>query len=71
MNINATLFGQIAIVLAIFFAVVGYFLGRRKSKSPVLVSFCGFLCGFFPPFGLVFLLVLLLRKDIPKNEESA
>lgn len=65
MNINATLFGQFVFVIAIICAAVGYYLGRRKTQSPVIVAVVGFFCGLFPPFGAVFILVLALKKDLP------
>lgn len=64
MNINATLFGQVAFAIAIAMAAIGFYLGKRKTQHPVLMAFIGFLTGFFPPFGAVFIIVLALRKDI-------
>jgi predicted PurR-regulated permease PerM len=70
MNLNATLVGQFAFVLAIICALVGYFLGRRKSNSPILLSVVGFVCGLIPPLGAVFILVLALKKDLTTNENT-
>lgn len=67
MNINATLFGQIIIVLAILMTVAGYYLGKRKTTTPVVTSVIGFFTAFIPPLSLIFLIVLVLKKDIEEN----
>lgn len=36
MNMNATLVGQFIIVLAVIMAVVCFYLGKRKTQTPVL-----------------------------------
>jgi predicted PurR-regulated permease PerM len=65
MNINATLLGQTIIILAIVFAVVGFYLGKRKTETPVLVSVLAFFSALMPPIGLIFLMVLAFKKDLP------
>lgn len=64
MNINATLFGQFVIVLAIIMAVSGYLLGKRKTHSPVLCAIIGFFSALFPPLSLIFLAALAFKSDI-------
>lgn len=71
MNINATFVGQLVFVLAITCAAIGYFLGRRKSSSPVLLAVVGFACGLIPPLGPIFILVLALKKDLPATPNQA
>ena len=71
MNRNATFIGQFAFALAVICALVGYFLGKRKSTSPVLLSVVGFVCGLIPPLGAIFILVLALKKDLPTSESKA
>ena len=51
MNIDATLVGQLIFVLAIVMAVVGFYLGKRKTQTPFLVSVLGFVSALVPPFG--------------------
>ena len=67
MNINATLFGQIIIILAIFMAIAGYYLGKRKTTTPVVTSVIAFFTAFVPPIALIFLIVLVLKKDVKEN----
>ena len=65
MNIQIALLGQIIIILAIVFAVVGFYLGKRKTETPVLVSVLAFFSALMPPIGLIFLMVLAFKKDLP------
>jgi ABC-type molybdate transport system permease subunit len=65
MNINVTVIGQFVIGLAVFMAAICYYLGRRKSETPVLVSIIGFFTAVFPPLALVYLLILVFKRDLP------
>lgn len=62
MNINTLIFAELIVVLIIgFFA---YYLGRRKTQNPVLTGFLGAFLGVIPPLGLIYLVVLLLKRDV-------
>ena len=67
MNINATLLGQAIAFLALFMLVVGYQLGKRKTQTPSLTAFVGFLTAFMPPVAIIFLAALVLKNDIPQQ----
>lgn len=67
MDINATLVGQTIIILAVIFAIVGFYLGKRKTETPILVSILALLSALMPPIGLIFLIVLALKKDLPST----
>ena len=71
MNINGTIVGQIIAFLALFMLVAGYQLGKRKTQTPSLTAFVGFLTAFIPPVAIIFLAVLVLKNDLPQqvNEE--
>ena len=64
MNINATLAGEIMFVFVLFVGALSYYLGRRKTQTPVLACLLGVLLSLIPPFGLIYLVVLMLKKDI-------
>lgn len=64
MNINATLFGQIVIVLALIMAALGFYLGKRKTQTPVLAAVVGVLTAFIPPMALIYLAALVLKNDV-------
>lgn len=42
MNIDANLLGQAVFILAIVFAGLGFYLGKRKTQTPILVSVLAF-----------------------------
>ncbi|MCF2901048.1 hypothetical protein E5N72_09315 [Pseudoalteromonas sp. MEBiC 03607] len=64
MNISATLIGQIIFILIPVFAAISYYLGKRKTSTPIVVAIIGGLLGLIPLFGLIFIAVLALKKDI-------
>jgi len=68
MNINATLFGQVIIVFAVLMAAVGYYLGKRKTQSPILTSIIAFIAALVPPLAIIFLIVLVLKNDVKASE---
>lgn len=70
MNIDATLVGQLIFVLAIVMAVVGFYLGKRKTQTPFLVSVLGFVSDLVPPLALIFLIVLVLKSDVQQTYEN-
>ncbi|WP_217876458.1 hypothetical protein [Pseudoalteromonas shioyasakiensis] len=63
MNINATLIGQIIVILIPVFAAISYYLGKRKTSTPIVVAIIGGLLALIPLFGLIFIAVLALKKD--------
>lgn len=68
MNINATVVGQIAFVFIIIMPFLGYYLGKKKTNSPILVSVIAFFTGFIPPFAILFVLFLVFKKNKPALE---
>jgi hypothetical protein len=71
MNINATLAGQFIVVLAIVMVIICFYLGKRKTENPALASLIGFFSALIPPIALVYLIVLVLRRDITPNNDVA
>ena len=69
MNINGTVLGELIALLALIMAGVCYYLGRRKTQTPILAGFLGAVLTLIPPLGLIYLVVLVLKKDI--NTASA
>jgi hypothetical protein len=64
LNINATLVGQIMFVFVLVVGALSYYLGRRKTQTPVLAGLLGVVLCIIPPFALVYLVVLVLKKDV-------
>ena len=65
MTINSTLFGQFILLLMIIVGVLAWRLARRKSRHPVLITFLCVLLCLAPPFAILALLILALRRDLP------
>jgi hypothetical protein len=64
LNINATLLGEFIALFALIMGAVCYYLGRRKTQTPILAGLLGVVLSIIPPFGLVYLVVLVLKKDV-------
>ena len=64
MNISATFLGYFVLVLFPLFAAISYFLGKRKTSTPIVVVVIGGLLALIPLFGLIFIAVLALKQDI-------
>ena len=58
------MYGQFVIVFALVMGALCYYLGRRKTQTPVLAGLLGVVLSIIPPFGLVYLVVLVLKKDV-------
>jgi len=64
LNINATVIGELIALFALIMGGVCYYLGRRKTQTPILAGFLGVVLTFIPPLGLIYLVVLVLKKDV-------
>ncbi|MFB2683985.1 hypothetical protein ACE02B_02000 [Shewanella mangrovisoli] len=47
-----------------FFGMLSYSLGRKKTTYPKLTGMLGAVLGLFPLLGIIFLIVLVLKADI-------
>ena len=64
MNINATFLGELIVLFALIMGGVCYYLGRRKTQTPILACLLGVVLAIIPPFALVYLVILVLKKDV-------
>ncbi len=69
MNINSLIFAELIVLPIIGF--LAYYLGRRKTQNPVLAGFVGAFLAIIPPLGLIYLAVLLLKKDVISSAVAA
>ncbi|MFT5840337.1 MAG: hypothetical protein ACI9UT_002848 [Flavobacteriales bacterium] len=51
------------ILFLIFVTYSAYRLGKNKTENTGTAAMIGFALAFFPPFALVYLLILLLKND--------
>lgn len=71
MDINATFLGQFIFISAIVIGLVSYYLGRRKTQTPVITGLLGFVLGLVPLLGLIYLVVLVLKRDVLPNSTAS
>jgi len=62
---------QVLFLLALFGASVCLLLGRRKTQRPFLMAALGGVLAVMPPLFVIYLLLLLLKKDLPEKSASA
>jgi len=67
MNIDATVYGQVVFGFIIIVSVLSFYFGKRKTTNPKLTSLIGALLSFIPPLALIYLAVLVLKRDINHN----
>ncbi|RUO77784.1 hypothetical protein [Idiomarina seosinensis] len=67
MDLNATLIGQLIFVLAIIMAVISYYLGKRKTQTPLVTTIVGLVSAFVPPLAIIFLMALVLKNDVTET----
>ncbi|MCH8492734.1 MAG: hypothetical protein LAT53_05815 [Idiomarina sp.] len=58
------------LIFGVIIGLVSYYLGRRKTQTPVLAGVLGFVLGLIPIFGIIYLVVLMLKKDVVSNKYS-
>ncbi|RUO39124.1 hypothetical protein CWE22_10205 [Pseudidiomarina aestuarii] len=64
MNINMTYIGLGMILFMIVTIIVTYLLGKRKTQNAGWAAFVGFLTAFVPPIALLYMIVLVMKKDV-------
>ncbi|WP_185817530.1 hypothetical protein [Shewanella atlantica] len=64
MNINATILGQVILFTAVVVGILSFYLGKRKTQTPILATIIGIILSFIPPLALVYLAALVLKNDV-------
>lgn len=67
MNINATVLGELVAVSIIVIGILSFYLGKRKTTSPKIITLIGVLLAAIPPLGIIFLAFLAFKKDINQH----
>ena len=62
MNINATLTGELLILVALCIGLVSYVLAKGKTDRPGLAALLGAVLGLIPPLGLIYQGFLLFKQ---------
>ncbi|ARD21220.1 hypothetical protein [Shewanella japonica] len=66
MTISVELLATVLLPFMMLFGVLAYYLGKRKTTTPVITAILGALSGIFPPLGIIFLMLLTLKNDKEK-----
>lgn len=64
MNINATMLGEFMLLFVLLVGAFSYYLARHKTKTPLLAALLGVLLSLMPPLALLYLVVLVFKKDL-------
>jgi hypothetical protein len=67
-DINASSFGNFIVGLALLMAAICYYLGRRKTETPFIVSLIGAFTAIIPPIAFIYLIVLVFKRDLPSAQ---
>lgn len=70
MNINLTLVGEIIALAAILMGFIGYYLGKRKTHSPILTAVSLAVSCIVPLVALIYLIVLINKPDLSATASS-
>ena len=66
-NINVTLLGEIIFYSMFIVGALSYYLSKRKTTSPKIATLIGVLLCLTPPLNIVYIIVLMLKKDVDVN----
>ncbi|RUO65105.1 hypothetical protein SAMN06297229_1533 [Pseudidiomarina planktonica] len=67
MSFNATLVGQFLAVFALIMGALTYYLGRRKTNTPIIAGVLGALLSLMPLLGLIYAAALVLKSDVKQS----
>ncbi|MBU2880469.1 hypothetical protein KO525_18770 [Psychrosphaera sp. B3R10] len=68
MNINVTFYGELIFYSMFIVGGLSYYLGKRKTNNPKIVTLVGVLLCITPPLNLVYLFVLAIKnKEAPES----
>lgn len=68
MNINVTLYGELVFYSMFIVGGLSYYLGKRKTSKPKIITLIGVVLCITPPLNLAYLVGLALKNDIAENK---
>jgi hypothetical protein len=69
LNINITFVGELIFYSMFIVGGLSYYLGKRKTSNPKIVTLIGVALCITPPLNLVYLIVLMLKNDTVGNKK--
>jgi hypothetical protein len=64
MNFSTTQLGLMVLTVMCIIGVISYFLGIRKTNSPIKASALGFIFSVIPVLGIIYVIYLATKDDI-------
>ncbi|RXJ74951.1 hypothetical protein CS022_01870 [Veronia nyctiphanis] len=64
MSFNIVLLSQLVFISMLFVGGLSYYLGKRKTSTPKVAALIGVALCFVPPLNFIYLIILLLKKDL-------
>ncbi len=71
MDIDLAVFANFVFGWIIISTIITAMLAKRKTTTPILATVIGFLAAFLPPVSLIYIIVLVLKNDVIKNETTS
>jgi hypothetical protein len=66
MAFSTTELGLMVLTVMVIVAVISYFLGKRKTDSPIKASALGFVFSVIPVLGVIYVVYLAAKEDLNK-----
>ena len=64
MNISTTQLVLMILSVMLMIGIISYFLGRRKTNSPLKASALGFVFSVIPVLGIIYVIYLASKEDL-------
>lgn len=64
MNFSTTQLGLMVLAVMCIIGVISYFLGVRKTNSPIRACALGFVFSVIPVLGIIYVIYLATKEDI-------
>jgi hypothetical protein len=68
MTFSTTQLGLMILSVMIIVGVISYFLGRRKTNSPLKASALGFVFSIIPVLGVIYVIYLASKEDVNEHQ---
>jgi len=68
MTFSTIQLGLMILSVMIIVGVISYFLGRRKTNSPLKASALGFVFSIIPVLGIIYVIYLASKEDVNEHQ---
>jgi hypothetical protein len=66
---NITFIGELVFYSMFIVGAISYYLGKRKTTTPIIATLVGIGLCILPPLNIVYLIVLMLKNDVSSNSD--